>query len=229
MAGLLLHLSAARKVAKVLENKFEEKETLDFYAGNIIPDEVRGCVKNEGHYRKQYLDCPLLLVDVQEAKQAYLENPSPLTLGIYLHLYVDHYFLVDLLFKKVSWKDNSIYHPKEELLWSAKDFAKGYIQDVYAHTNMYMFDNEKDILDLFNIIPKKLPSTGYEMYDDRKEYCWQETFDSDIKAELKETNFDILEPEETYNTIGYIADKFINEELEYLITYLNNNDKTHLS
>ena len=204
MPGLLLHLSFGKMVFNKIGKELNIDKS-DFLSGCLIPDMTVD--KKTSHYRVPASITKYLVPDMEKVNNDLLDLNNSLNLGIICHLYLDHHFFENYIFKKYKWENGLVTVPHSGLKMSEEEFFKSGngIYKAYGELNHLLLNDGKITKDDLDIISENLPNTSIEVFDNRKEKSW--------KKELSEyfiTETEYLGQILDYNDVVMLLENLVN-------------------
>lgn len=173
MPSTLLHLAFAELVYPSLN-----VDHIKFLSGNLIPDETID--KKASHYRILLPNSRLQVPKLQLAKKDLLIKDDALKLGMYCHLYLDHYFIKDFLVPDFIWdfEKMQVTNPRTEKVYDYHEFiSKNGFYSAYTEFNAKLIADGYIDMTLVNSIPTYLPQTGLPIFDNRHTQTWRDELD----------------------------------------------------
>lgn len=170
MPGFLYHFACSEYV---LQNRLDlqsEANRKAFLLGNVIPDLAAN--KDASHFRHVHASgwkTPNLTV----ARQTLLNNPSPLLLGCYCHLFLDHYFITNHLAHRFFLVyDHRVIDFEHDRVCNVDVFLSTHgLYGAYDNGNALLV-NEGLLPDRFLDLPVDPPLTGLDVFDERSDKNW---------------------------------------------------------
>ena len=172
MPGLLLHLTFGKMIYDKIGKELNVDKG-DFLSGCLIPDLTVD--KKASHYRVPASITKYLVPEMDRVKNDLLDLNNSLYLGIYCHLYLDHHFFENYIFKKYKWEKGFVTVPHSELVLSEEEFFKSGngIYKAYGELNHLLLSDGKITMNDLDIINEILPNTSIDVFDNRKEKGWK--------------------------------------------------------
>lgn len=207
MPGTLLHLVFAEEVYQQLFSI----QKFYFMCGNLIPDETIN--KHLSHYRVPFNNTGFFIPMLEKAAIDLLTTPTSLTLGMYCHLYLDHYFIKNFLSTEFicDSKNNQVINTKNNKIWTTSEFfSRNGFYSAYSEINQLLIKN--NIIDLSTVdsLPAKLPQTGISIFDNRREKNWKEELYEYLEQNIDYTG-SILDYEKVILFLTQTATLFIKD------------------
>ena len=209
MPGILCHIFFAEELYRQL--KAYSLDESDFLSGNLIPD--LAIDKELSHYRTSASFNGFFVPDLDKAKKDLFYPNKPVLLGMFSHLYLDHYFIENFLIKEFRWdiKKMKVLNPYTKHTWDIPTFFSDLgLYGAYSEVGRFMINNRLVLEETLMSIPEHLPETGLSVFDKRREKSWKsalQCFLSRKKAETGVFSYDML-----LSFIKSTAEQFIREE-----------------
>lgn len=173
MPSTLLHLTFAELVYPSLD-----VDHINFLSGNLIPDETND--KKTSHYRVPFPNSRLQIPKLQIAKKDLLIKDDALKLGMYAHLYLDHYFIKDFLVPEFVWnfEKMEVTNPRTGKMYEYHEFiSKDGFYSAYTEFNDKLIADGYIDMTIVNSIPTLLPETDLPIFDNRRTQTWRDELD----------------------------------------------------
>ncbi len=208
MPGLLLHLAFGKMIYDKIGNNYSIDKS-DFLSGCLIPDMTVN--KKASHYRVPASITKYLVPDMERVKNDLLDLNNSLYLGIYCHLYLDHHFFENYIFKKYRWENGYVTVPHSEYTLSEEEFFKSGngIYKAYGELNHLLLRDGKITNDDLSIIKEYLPNTKIDIFDIRREKTWKNELNEYLTTE-NEYLGQILDYNDVILLLENLTDMFIN-------------------
>ncbi len=214
MPGMIFHLVFAEEVYRRTKIKLNK---VDFFSGNLIPDLVTTENKKYTHYRINSHMEGFMVPDLEKVRREIFDRDSSIRLGIYTHLYLDHYFIEEFLTKEFIYdKENGkVTNPRTNTTWELKQFFAnpsdgGILYEGYTQINNLLIKYGCISKETLDILPDNLPLTGIEAFDKRYEMTWREELEGYLLENIPYTG-KIFEYERITSAIYDIANNLIKE------------------
>jgi hypothetical protein len=180
MPGIILHLTFGKMVSQYIEKKNIDIDLnlSDFYAGCLIPD--LAIDKKASHYRIRLPHSRLQVPELHLVMKDLLVKDDALKLGMYCHLYLDHYFIKDFLITEFIWdfEKMEVTNPRTGKVYEYDEFiSKNGFYSAYTEINHKLITDGYVDINLINSIPTILPQTSLPIFDSRREKTWREELD----------------------------------------------------
>lgn len=173
MPGILSHELFADKVYRRLaDTVFLSK--VDFLAGNLIPDLTLD--KSRTHYYIPTGIDGLFIPNMEEAKKNLFDPEDSLKLGMFSHIYLDYYFIKDILLTYFIWdtENNKVINKLNYNELSIKSFfSQSGLYGFYTKSNQEILSNQLISLITIAAIPSILPNSGLSEFDSRRDKTWR--------------------------------------------------------
>lgn len=208
MPGFLYHFACSEYI---LKNRLDLQDSANreaFLLGSLIPDLARD--KEQSHFRQLHAS-GWEVPDLNQAKRLLFSRLSPLLLGCYCHIFLDHYFITTHLSKRYILVFNGrvidFYHDR---IYESNVFlsSKGLYGAYSAGNALLVKDNL--LPDNFLDLPEKVPFTGVPVFDDRNKRNWRQEVKHYLSSP-KQGNFDTFTPKELEEITLKGAELFLNE------------------
>lgn len=208
MPGLLLHLAFGKMIYDKIGNNYSIDKS-DFLSGCLIPDMTVN--KKASHYRVPASITKYLVPDMERVKNDLLDLNNSLYLGIYCHLYLDHHFFENYIFKKYRWENGYVTVPHSGYTLSEEEFFKSGngIYKAYGELNHLLLRDGKITNDDLSIIKEYLPNTKIDIFDIRREKTWKNELNEYLTTE-NEYLGQILDYNDVILLLENLTDMFIN-------------------
>lgn len=208
MPGLLLHLAFGKMIYDKIGNNYNIDKS-DFLSGCLIPDMTVD--KKASHYRVPASITKYLVPDMERVKNDLLDLNNSLYLGIYCHLYLDHHFFENYIFKKYRWENGYVTVPHSGYILSETEFFKSGngIYKAYGELNHLLLRDKKITNDDLSIIKEYLPNTKIDIFDIRREKTWKNELNEYLTTE-NEYLGQILDYNDVILLLENLTDMFIN-------------------
>lgn len=208
MPGLLLHLAFGKMIYDKIGNNYSIDKS-DFLSGCLIPDMTVD--KKASHYRVPASITKYLVPDMERVKNDLLDLNNSLYLGIYCHLYLDHHFFENYIFKKYRWEKGYVTVPHSGYILSEAEFFKSGngIYKAYGELNHLLLRDGKITNDDLSIIKEYLPNTKIDIFDIRREKTWKNELNEYLTTE-NEYLGQILDYNDVILLLENLTDMFIN-------------------
>lgn len=214
MPGMIFHLVFAEEVYRRTKIKLNK---VDFFSGNIIPDLVTAENKRYTHYRTNSQTEGFMVPDLAKVRKKFFDKNSSIKLGIYTHLYLDHYFIEEFLTKEFIFdkKNGKAINPRTNTTWDLKQFfakstESGILYEGYTQINSLLFKDGYIKKETLEILPDNLPLTGIPAFDKRYEMTWREELNIYLSENIPYTG-KIFEYKRILSAIYGIANGLITE------------------
>jgi len=211
MPGTLLHLTFAQEVYQQAFSihKLWWISKFNFMCGNLIPDEATN--KHFSHYHVPYGITGFFVPALEKAQKEIFRHKSPLTLGMYCHLYLDHQFITNFLIPEFIWDYDKmqVTNPRNNKTWSFNDFfSKNGFYSAYSELNYLLIENGNVDMNMVDKLPSILPRTGFPTFDTRRTKTWREELDEHLSEEVEYTG-DILDYDRVMSFLNKTSKQFI--------------------
>ena len=172
MPGLLLHLTYGKMIYDRIGKNLNIDKS-EFLSGCLIPDMTVD--KRTSHYHVPASITKYLVPDMERVNNDLLDLSNSLYLGIICHLYLDHHFFENYIFKKYKWENGFVTVPHSGYRLSEEEFFKSGngIYKAYGELNHLLLNDGKITMDDLNIIDENLPNTNIDIFDRRREKSWK--------------------------------------------------------
>ena len=207
MPGILSHALFGDMVYRKLAQVFLSK--IDFLAGNLIPDLSTN--KDLSHYYELTGIDGLFIPNLELAKRDLLYSTNSLKLGLFCHIYLDYYFIKDILIPKFIWdtEKNVVTNRINNKTWVIQDFfSQAGLYGFYTKSNQLIL--KKQLISLISIaaIPKHLPLSGMSNFDSRREQTWLDELNGYLSQNINYSG-EIFKIEFLWNFIEKKSDDFV--------------------
>ena len=211
MPGALFHLAFVEEIYRLSNLDWDK---LTFMAGNLIPDMAKN--KMLSHYRISACIKGFMVPNLDAAGKDLLVFDDALKMGMFCHLYLDHYFIKNYLIPSFMWDiDNMVIcNPRNDRIWSIEDFfsCQG-MYGAYSEINWLILKNGLISMDTINRIPEVLPRSGIPFFDDRHEKSWKRQLDEHL-SDKRDYTGEIFDYEHLWYIIRLIASRYVREVLQ---------------
>ena len=214
MPGFLYHLACSERVLQEFPSLQSKEARTAFLLGNIIPDLTKN--KDESHFRHIHTSgwkTPNLTV----AKRKILSRPTPLLLGCYCHLFLDHYFITTHLAQRsVLAFGGRVIDFAHDRIYDADVFLSDRgLYGSYSAGNALLV-KENLLPKGFMSLPDKPPLTGMAVFDDRKDVSWHERIKKYLSMlDDDDMEIDIFTPEELRD-VALVGALHFMDDIRYL-------------
>lgn len=208
MPGFLFHFACSEYVLKNRLDLQTEANRTAFLLGNVIPDLTKD--KDTSHYRNIRISgwkTPNLTL----AKKQLLASPTPLLLGCYCHLYLDHYFISYHLAKRYMLVfSNRVLDFRHDRIYDVNHFLsrKG-LYGAYDCGNSLLI-SEGLLPDGYLNLPAVPPLTGLNNFDNRSEKNWHDQVENYLSS-VPSRRSEVFMPEELRDITLTAGQLFLNE------------------
>ena len=173
MPGILSHALFADEIYRKLANEFFLSK-IDFLSGNLIPDLTLN--KNLTHYYVSTDIDGLFIPDIECAENELFIPENSIKLGMFCHIYLDYYFIKDLLLPKFIWdtKNDKVINRLNNNEWTIPEFfSQNGLYGFYTKSNQMILENQLISLITIASIPTILPNSGIYKFDLRRNQTWR--------------------------------------------------------
>lgn len=149
----------------------------NFMLGGILPDMAEE--RNIAHCKVEHRKIRGLYVpDLYSAeRQLYVSKNWSLRMGIYAHLYLDRYFLLNFLVPKFGWDINGRHEiincSTGEIFTVSEFFSPEGLYGAYSELNVAIINGGLLNLEAIKKLPEELPKTGIKVLDQTIAEPWQ--------------------------------------------------------
>lgn len=210
MPGTLFHLAFVEEIYRLSNLPWNK---LTFMAGNLIPDMAKN--KQLSHYRINACVKGFLVPDLEAARKDLLVFDDATKMGMFCHLYLDHYFIKYYLIPSFMWDidDLIICNPRNDRIWTIHEFFScSGMYGAYSEINGLLLKDELISMDTINQLPAILPDSGIPFFDDRHEKSWKRQLEEHLADKRKYTG-EIFDYDHLWRIIKLIASRYVKEVL----------------
>lgn len=173
MPGILSHALFGDKVYRKIANTiFLDK--VDFLSGNLIPDLATN--KSLSHYYVPTSIDGIFIPNLKLAKKELLDINNSVKLGMFCHIYLDYYFIRDVLIPKFNWdsQNHKVCNNRKNKTWEFTSFfSQNGLYGFYTTSNQLILKKQLISLITISIMPERLPLTGIPVFDSRRSKSWR--------------------------------------------------------
>ena len=174
MPGILSHALFGDKVYRKIANTYF-LDKVDFLSGNLIPDLATD--KSLTHYYVPTSIDGILIPNLKLAKKELLDIDNSVKLGMFCHIYLDYYFIRDVLIPTFNWdsKNHKVCNSKKHKTWEFNSFfSQNGLYGFYTTSNQLILKKQLISLITIGIIPDQLPLSGIPSFDLRRSKSWRD-------------------------------------------------------
>lgn len=221
MPDIVYHLIFANEIVKILYNTKDiqyNSPVMDFISGNLIPD----FTTDNSHFKVPSNSMPKIYVpDLDKAQSVIFNNCfDPIRLGLYAHLYLDYYFVEDILFNYLVWGFSFKNNPNSRTNWQCGDFLanineKSIVYTKYTKSLHMLLERSGIVPIILNSFSLDLPSTGIPLFDNRNSNNWKIMLYEYLNENTLDTK-DVFNYNIIYKKIVRLANNFVFKEYNIL-------------
>ena len=216
MPGMLFHFVFSNYVYDEVLSKIKDKDK--FFLGSIMPDY---CInKDKSHYREKESFSGFEVPNLNKAKKDLLDCNDSYLLGIYSHIFLDYYFIKEIISKKYTLNaDQGIVLEKNTnktydiSKFYARPYEGGILYRGYSELNHLFISNNLIKVDYLLSLPNDFIMPNNINFYGLKKANWKEELKWYLSGESKYTGYP-FEFKEVANELISLKNLFI-YELEF--------------